>query len=141
MLRLRTIAPVDMTVDQRRAFSRARYQKRRQAKRRAEGKKPRADYEAGSLSRIKPWQAQGISRRTWERRRKNGCRKSGGNKDILKAVCTLASEHATAPESGWPSGAAPSGNAEARSPKDGAKRPDDHHAGIPRPAPVTRATP
>jgi hypothetical protein len=40
-------------------------------KRRAIGnKKTRAEYLAGSLSRMKPWEAEGISRRTWERRRK-----------------------------------------------------------------------
>jgi hypothetical protein len=40
------------------------------AKRRAAGALPRAVYEANSLSRTKPWQAMGISRRTFERRRK-----------------------------------------------------------------------
>jgi hypothetical protein len=38
--------------------------------RRRKGVKPRAQYEAASLSRQRPWEAQGISRRTWERRRK-----------------------------------------------------------------------
>jgi hypothetical protein len=41
------------------------------------GSKSRAEYEATSLSRTKPWLALGIGRRQWERRRKatNG---SGG---------------------------------------------------------------
>src|SRR4051794_26762883 len=30
----------------------------------------RADYLAGSLSRLQPWLAEGISRRQWERRRR-----------------------------------------------------------------------
>ena len=36
------------------------------------GAKPRAQYEAESLARIKPWEAEGISRRTWYRRRGTG---------------------------------------------------------------------
>jgi len=31
---------------------------------------PRADYEEQSLSRAKPWEAEGVSRATWYRRRK-----------------------------------------------------------------------
>jgi len=31
---------------------------------------PRSDYETNSLSRAQPWAAEGISRRTWEQRRK-----------------------------------------------------------------------
>jgi hypothetical protein len=31
---------------------------------------PRAEYEAQSLARSKPWEAEGISRMTWYRRRK-----------------------------------------------------------------------
>lgn len=30
---------------------------------------PRADYEANSAERLKPWESQGISRRTWYRRK------------------------------------------------------------------------
>ena len=43
----------------------------RAAKKRAErGVTPRTQYEANSLSRAKPWTLEGISRRTWERRRR-----------------------------------------------------------------------
>lgn len=42
---------------------------RKAAKRRAAGAKPRAAYEGGSLEQSKPWLAEGISRRTWYRRR------------------------------------------------------------------------
>jgi hypothetical protein len=38
-------------------------------RRRAQGIKPRAEYQGNSLSRTKPWKAEGISRRTWERHR------------------------------------------------------------------------
>jgi hypothetical protein len=42
---------------------------KRREQRRAKGVKPRAVYLETSLSRTKPWEAEGISRRTWERRR------------------------------------------------------------------------
>ena len=69
-LRLRTIAPVDMTRQERVAFSQALARQRRQAKRRSKGKKPRAEYLAKSLSHTKPWLAHNISRSTWYRRGK-----------------------------------------------------------------------
>lgn len=39
-------------------------------RRRARGARTREEYEANCLSRTRPWEAQGISRRTWERRRR-----------------------------------------------------------------------
>ena len=39
-------------------------------RRRARGACTREEYEANCLSRTRPWEAQGISRRTWERRRR-----------------------------------------------------------------------
>lgn len=41
-------------------------------KRRAEGAVPRSVYEANSLSKTKPWEQMGITRRTYERRRAAG---------------------------------------------------------------------
>jgi hypothetical protein len=38
-------------------------------RRRREGALPRAEYEAKSLTQTKPWLAEGISRRTWERQK------------------------------------------------------------------------
>jgi hypothetical protein len=38
-------------------------------RRRASGTVPRPEYEATSASRLEPWQAEGVSRRTWYRRR------------------------------------------------------------------------
>jgi hypothetical protein len=64
-LRAWSIAPVDITADelreQRKAKKRARDRKRY--------KHTRADYEAKSKSKLKPWEAEGVSRRTWYRRR------------------------------------------------------------------------
>jgi hypothetical protein len=42
----------------------------RERSRRARGARPRAEYEGNSLTRKKPWEAEGVSRRTWERRRR-----------------------------------------------------------------------
>ena len=43
---------------------------RKPKRRRAKGMKPRAVYLENSMSRTKPWEAEGICRRTWERRQK-----------------------------------------------------------------------
>ena len=67
-LRIRTIGAIDLTKAERLARRRDRKRVRRIGCRRAQGIRPRAVYEATSASRTKPWQAQGISRRTWERR-------------------------------------------------------------------------
>ena len=67
-LRLRTIAPADMTRQGRVAYSQALARQRRQAKRRAKGKKPRAEWLAKSVSQTKPWLPLKMSRRTWYRR-------------------------------------------------------------------------
>ena len=69
-LRIR-IAPVDMSKEERRYYSGVLSEGKRLKKRRSKGMKTRAEYlKANSLSRDKPWEAEGISRRTWERRRK-----------------------------------------------------------------------
>jgi hypothetical protein len=47
----------------------ARAADRRRARRRANGVKSREVYLASSLSQQRPWEAEGISRRTWERKR------------------------------------------------------------------------
>jgi hypothetical protein len=68
-LRIR-IAPVDMTPAERRYYSRVLSNGRRRQKRKASGMLSRADYLAThNLSHTRPWEAEGICRRTWERRR------------------------------------------------------------------------
>jgi hypothetical protein len=70
-LRLRTIAPVDMTREKRVAYSQALARQRRQIKRRSKGKALRADWLAeNNANQTKPWVALSISRRTWYRRGK-----------------------------------------------------------------------
>jgi hypothetical protein len=48
---------------------RIRDRERKSEKRRDAGRLARTEYEAKSLSRLKPWEAEGISRRTWYGRR------------------------------------------------------------------------
>ena len=119
-LRLRTIAPVDMTKQERAAFSQALARRRRQAKRRAKGKKPRAEWLAAhSARRRRPWEAFGISRRTWYRRGKP-CLPAGGTSvdtiKILKATTRpVPPSTGMGGADGWPRGTAASRTAEARS--------------------------
>ena len=48
---------------------RERHRLGEERRRRASGMVPRPEYEAGSVSRLEPWRAEGVSRRTWYRRR------------------------------------------------------------------------
>lgn len=70
MLGLTTIGAIDHG---KRARTKSRKERDRQRKaiaRRAKGAKPRAEYEAAAITNAKPWEAEGISRRTWYRRRR-----------------------------------------------------------------------
>ena len=64
-LKLWPFKPIDATDAELAAQSRAR----RNALRRAKRGRPRAEYLLSCLTATKPWEAEGISRRTWERRR------------------------------------------------------------------------
>jgi hypothetical protein len=96
-LRIRVIAPcdVDKGVRSERTIKRKRQREkhRREFDRRFAGKPTRAKYEANSLSRTQPWKAEGISRRTWERRRKRGAGSAtdtnAGSRDAGGATSTL----------------------------------------------------
>jgi hypothetical protein len=65
-----TIGSIDMGKAARTKARKTASRKRSEARRRDAGAIPRAEYEANSLSRSRPWEALGISRRTWERRQK-----------------------------------------------------------------------
>lgn len=73
VLDLRTIGACDVTkaarARARKQRKRARDRDRKAAKRRERGAVAREQYLLKSLSRARPWDADGISRRTWERRR------------------------------------------------------------------------
>jgi hypothetical protein len=68
-LRLWRMLPADMTDDQLAEQRKAKSRTRRAAKRRKCGAKTREQYLSDLASRPKPWIAEGIHRRTWERRR------------------------------------------------------------------------
>jgi hypothetical protein len=61
-----TLGAVDVSRAERTKRARARSRAKQQLKRRAAGAKPQSQ----SVSRAKPWEQEGISRRTWYRRRK-----------------------------------------------------------------------
>lgn len=67
-LGIRTIGIVGLNKRQRKARQKDKKKKRETERRRARGAQPRAEYETNSVSRAKPWEALGISRRTWYRR-------------------------------------------------------------------------
>ena len=67
LLRITTIGAVDMSKQERKQARRLRQRQRDRARRRRHGAKPRAEYEATSISKAKPWEALGISRRSWYR--------------------------------------------------------------------------
>jgi hypothetical protein len=68
-LGITTIGAVNLSKAARTARRRALKNAAREAARRAQGAIARADYEAASIARRRPWEAIGISRRTWYRRR------------------------------------------------------------------------
>jgi hypothetical protein len=65
-----TIVACDVTPAQRKVIRKAKRAARVRRGRRAKGMQPRQQYLAAALSQIKPWEAEGVSRRTWFRRRK-----------------------------------------------------------------------
>lgn len=69
-LKLTTIGACDVSKAERLRRRKQRHRAAQQARRRKRGVIPRDQYLAESFSRTKPWEALGISRRTWERRGK-----------------------------------------------------------------------
>jgi hypothetical protein len=67
-LGITTIGAVDVDKAERIARRKESARQRMDRHRRATGVQRRADYEAKSLNRTRPWEAMGISRRTWYRR-------------------------------------------------------------------------
>lgn len=68
-LGITTIGAIDHGKAARTKRRKERDRERKEAKRRAAGAKPRAAYEGDSIETAKPWAAEGVSRRTWYRRR------------------------------------------------------------------------
>jgi hypothetical protein len=68
-LKLWQIGAANMPSDIRQIRRRQRDAERKARQRRAEGRKTRNEYLAASLTATKPWEAEGVSRRTWYRSR------------------------------------------------------------------------
>jgi hypothetical protein len=83
-----TIGAVDCDKDQRAARRREKNRLAKEARRRADGALPRAQ----SLSQTKPWEAEGISRRQWERRRMSQLRVQHISAPTVPAFATSVPE-------------------------------------------------
>ena len=70
MLGITTIGAIDMNKAQRAKHRKTKAKLRMRRRRAQVGALPRAQYEAKSISRAKPWIAEGISRATWYRRQR-----------------------------------------------------------------------
>lgn len=70
LLRITTIGSHNVPRAERKRIRKELDAERKRKRRRAKGMKPRAVYLENSLSRTKPWEAEGICRRTWERHQK-----------------------------------------------------------------------
>jgi hypothetical protein len=71
-LQITTIRAIDCTEREQANRREARKRQARTLKRRKQGVRPRAEYLAASTSATKPWEVEGVSRRTWYRRRGTG---------------------------------------------------------------------
>jgi len=68
-LRLTTIGSINVGTQARKELRKRRNRLTKESKRRALGMRPRAQYEASSLSQTRPWERFGMSRRQWYRNR------------------------------------------------------------------------
>jgi hypothetical protein len=66
-LNITTIGSIEFTKAERLARRRQHARSRDETRRRRKGAKPRQEYEVNSISRKKPWEALGMSRRSWYR--------------------------------------------------------------------------
>ncbi|MCK1480473.1 hypothetical protein IVB27_38515 [Bradyrhizobium sp. 197] len=69
-LGITTIGAIDVTAEQRKERQKMKDTEQHAKRRRDAGRMTRHEYVTASLSKIAPWQVQGISRRTWYRRQK-----------------------------------------------------------------------
>ena len=88
--RILTIDAVDEPKAERKArVAVGRRERDRQTKRAKRGRRPREVYEAGSVERAKPWEAVGVSRRTWYRRKVDGTGVSAHDISSVRAPTQL----------------------------------------------------
>lgn len=89
LLEVHTIGAADITKRQRIAMQKEKRRQRERNRRKANGAKPHAE----SINRTEPWKAEGISRRTWFRRRK----KAGGTKSCPVSFYVLRGHESVSP--------------------------------------------
>jgi hypothetical protein len=87
-LGLTTIGSIDVDKAARKRRRAANQRENSTAWRRRNGALPRSVYEASSLSKTKPWEAEGISRSTYERRRKKAAAEQTGADDASAYIRT-----------------------------------------------------
>jgi hypothetical protein len=118
-----TIGASDLTRAERNKARRKRKTDAERDRRRRNGAVPRAQYRANSLSRSKPWEAEGISRRTWERRRVTQVRgrriEDFNGRRTLASIPIESGSVSLPPPSGGTRGLAWSGLSAARRPGGG----------------------
>jgi hypothetical protein len=85
-LRITTIGAIDMSKAERATRRRERKRQRERNRRLAKGAKSRAEYEANSISRTKPWLALGMSRARWYRQQQNGGAKQSKSSDEARTA-------------------------------------------------------
>jgi hypothetical protein len=91
-LKLWPFKPMDMSDDELKAQRKARTAARRRERARLKGVVSRAEYLV-SVQKPKPWEVEGMSRRTWYRRRKSVARGSA-------QIIVLTGEHSPVPRRG-----------------------------------------
>jgi hypothetical protein len=89
LLKVRTIGAVGITKRQRSAMQKEKRRERERDRRKAKGAQPHAK----SINRAEPWKAEGISRRTWFRRRA----KAGGTKSCPVSFYVLSGHESVPP--------------------------------------------
>jgi hypothetical protein len=90
------ILPCDMTDEELAAFRIDKRRKQLEKRRRDKGIRTKADYLAELASRPKPWEAEGIHRRTWERRRRKAARSGSSPPQGVTPIIVLKKATQTA---------------------------------------------
>ena len=87
-LRITTIGSTDVRRRDREEIRKVRDKVRKREHRRANGVQPRSEYLLKSLSRTQPWKVLGISRRTWERERRQQAFRLRNREDLTVFAVT-----------------------------------------------------
>ena len=90
------ILPCDMTDEELAAFRSDKRRKQLEKRRRDKGVRSKVEYLAELASRPKPWEAEGIHRRTWEKRRRRAARCDSGSPQGVSPIILLKEETHTA---------------------------------------------